>query len=161
MRQFHTIPPFFPEKAKILILGSFPSVLSRSTGFYYGNPQNRFWRLISALAGEETPADVPAKKAFLTRRGIALWDVAESCEIDGSSDASIRGAKANPISEMTERLPLRALFINGRTAARLFEKLVPDKPPLPARILPSTSAANASRSFDMLLADWAEVRSYL
>jgi len=161
MRQFHTIPPFFPESANVLILGSFPSVLSRKTGFYYGNPQNRFWELLAALTEDAVPAGILSKKAFLARHGIALWDAAESCDIEGSSDASIRGAVTNPIGEKAKGRSLRAILINGRTAARLYEKLVQDKPLLPTIVLPSTSAANASYSFERLLSEWSAMKKYL
>ena len=86
----HPIPPLYDDNSEILILGSFPSVKSREEGFFYGHPQNRFWRVTSAVFGETVPATVPEKKAFLLRNRIALWDVIGSCNIEGSADSSIR-----------------------------------------------------------------------
>ncbi|MBQ1503384.1 MAG: DNA-deoxyinosine glycosylase, partial [Clostridia bacterium] len=88
----HPIPPVFDKNSRILILGSFPSVKSREVGFFYGHPQNRFWKVVSALFEEETPRTVEEKKDLLIRNGVALWDVLHSCEIRGSSDASIKNA---------------------------------------------------------------------
>ena len=83
----HPFPPVVDENCRTLILGSFPSVKSREDGFFYGHPQNRFWRMLAAVFGEKVPAYIPAKKALLLRHHIALWDVIASCEIEGSSDA--------------------------------------------------------------------------
>ena len=91
-REIHTIPPVFDSHSKILILGSFPSVKSRESQFFYGHPQNRFWRVLAAVTGQPLPSDIAEKKEFLLRNHIALWDVIESCEITGSSDSSIRNA---------------------------------------------------------------------
>ena len=91
MRQIeHPFPPVVDENCRILVLGSFPSVKSREDGFFYGHPQNRFWRMLAAIFDEDIPVDIPAKKAFLLRHHIALWDVIASCEIEGSSDASVK-----------------------------------------------------------------------
>jgi len=96
--QVHPFPPVWNEQSRILILGSFPSVRSRETGFYYGHPQNRFWPLMARLYGETVPPSINERRSFALRNGIALWDVIESCVITGSSDASIRDAKPNDIS---------------------------------------------------------------
>ena len=120
--------PCADEGSRLLILGSFPSVKSRAEGFYYGNPHNRFWKTVCGFFGEETAKDVPAKRDFLRRRHIALWDVVLSCEIAGSSDASIR----------KERV---AVFCNGKLAYRLLtERAAPLA--VPVLCLPSTSPAN-------------------
>ena len=95
--ELHNIPPIFDENSEILILGSFPSVKSRETGFFYGHPQNRFWRVLAALENEETPQSIEEKKTFLLRNRIAVWDVIKSCDITGSSDSSIRNVVPNDI----------------------------------------------------------------
>ena len=86
----HPIPPVFDRDSRVLVLGSFPSVKSREANFFYGHPQNRFWKVASAVFGETPPITVGEKKAFLLRNHIAVWDVIHSCDITGSSDASIR-----------------------------------------------------------------------
>jgi hypoxanthine-DNA glycosylase len=114
----HPFVPIVDDKATCLILGSFPSVLSRQNNFYYGNPRNRFWQMLSSVLGEEAPADIPGKIEYLLRHGIALWDVLASCRIKGSGDASIREATANDIPALLDRAPIRQIFCNGRTAGR-------------------------------------------
>ena len=86
----HPIPPVFDTDSRILILGSFPSVKSRESCFFYGHPQNRFWKLLARLRKEDIPSSVEEKKAFLLRNHIAVWDTIHSCSIEGSSDSSIR-----------------------------------------------------------------------
>ncbi len=131
--------PVFDEKSRVLILGSFPSVKSRKEGFYYGNPQNRFWATVCGFFGEGVPADVAAKREFLLRRGIALWDVVQSCEIEGSADASIKEVCVAEIGGVAgENMPV---LCNGATAYRLLAQFFPELLPRTLR-LPSTSPAN-------------------
>lgn len=96
--QLHNIPPLYDEKSRVLILGSFPSVKSREAAFFYAHPQNRFWLTLAAVLGEETPKTVEEKKAMVLRRGVAMWDTIGSCEIVGSSDASITNVVPNDLS---------------------------------------------------------------
>ena len=105
-REIHTIPPVFDSHSKILILGSFPSVKSRESQFFYGHPQNRFWRVLAAVTGQPLPSDIAEKKEFLLRNHIALWDVIESCEITGSSDSSIRNAVPNNLNRILCAAPV-------------------------------------------------------
>ncbi len=112
----HPIPPVWAADSGILILGSFPSVKSREAGFFYGHPNNRFWRVTAAVFGEACPQTIPARRAFLLRHGIALWDVIAACEIVGSSDASIRNARVNDLSEILNGAPIERIFVNGKTA---------------------------------------------
>ena len=93
----HPIPPVFDRSSRVLVLGSFPSVKSREANFFYGHPQNRFWKVAAAVFGEAPPVTVEEKKAFLLRNHIAVWDVIHSCDITGSSDASIRDVRANDL----------------------------------------------------------------
>ena len=160
MRIEHPIAPVWDEKSKILILGSFPSVKSREYGFFYGHPQNRFWRIIAKICGEKKPESIEEKKAFLLHNRIALWDVIAACEITGSADSSIKNAVPNDISEIIENSQIAAVFTNGKTADRLYNKYNSDG--VKAVCLPSTSPANAAWSADRLFECWNnEINKYL
>ena len=151
----HPIPPFYNSDSEILILGSFPSVKSRETGFFYGHPQNRFWKVLAAICREEVPQTIEEKKAFLQRSRIALWDVIGSCEIEGSSDASIRNVVPNDLHIVLDHAPIRTICVNGKTAYRYYEKYVQPKICREAVCLPSTSPANAAWSLEKLQAEWS------
>lgn len=147
--QEHTIAPVCDAQSRILILGSFPSVKSREAAFYYAHPQNRFWRVLAAVVGEETPASTEARRALLLRHGIALWDVIASCEIEGSSDASITRVVPNDLSRILACADIRRIFCNGGTALRWYRRC--DEARFgAAELLPSTSPANARCSLDSL-----------
>lgn len=154
---YHTFDPVYDENSRVLILGSFPSVKSREQGFYYAHPQNRFWRVIADITGEEPPQTVEDKKSLLLRRNIALWDVAYCCEINGSSDSSMRNVRPNDIAALLENTQITRIFANGKTAAKLYEKLVAPKTGLPITCLPSTSPANAAFSLERLREEWKAV----
>ncbi len=155
----HGFEPVFDEHSRVLVLGSFPSVLSRENRFYYGNPRNRFWRVMADVLGEREPAtdDVAAKRAMLLRHGIALWDVIESCDVRGSSDASIRNVVPADVARIMAVAPIRAVLCNGGTAARLYRRWLEPVTGLPAETLPSTSPANAAWSAERLAERWREV----
>ena len=118
----HPISPVFDEHSQILILGSFPSVQSRAQGFFYGHPQNRFWRVLAAVMQDAPPCTVAERRAFLLRHRIAVWDVIASCDIVGSSDAKIRNAEVNDLSPILSAAPIQQIFVNGQTAARLYHR---------------------------------------
>ena len=120
--QLHTIAPVYDENSRILILGSFPSVKSREAAFFYGHPQNRFWRVLAAVLGEEAPQTAAEKKSLLLRHGVALWDVIASCDIAGSSDASITNVVPNDLSRILDAAPVRRIFCNGGTAYRFYRR---------------------------------------
>ena len=151
----HPIPPLYDENSKILILGSFPSVKSREQGFFYGHPQNRFWRVTSAVFCEDTPRTIEDKKAFLLRNQIALWDVIGSCDIEGSSDSSIRNVSANDLSVVLEHADIRQIYVNGQTAYKYYRKYSEKYTGRSAICLPSTSPANAAWSLERLTATWS------
>ena len=155
----HGFDPVYDEHSRVLVLGSFPSVLSRENRFYYGNPRNRFWRVMADVLGEKEPAtdDIAAKRALLLRHGVALWDVIESCDVRGSSDASIRNVVPADVARITGVAPIRAVFCNGGTAGRLYARWLEPVTGLPAVTLPSTSPANAAWSAERLAARWREV----
>ena len=150
----HPIAPVFDEQSKILILGSFPSVKSRETAFFYGHPQNRFWRVLSGVLGCACPQTVEEKREMLLAHHIALWDVIASCRIEGSSDSSIRDAVPTDLAAILSRAPIRAVFCNGQTAFRLYGRYQEHETCLAATLLPSTSPANAAYSLSRLMESW-------
>lgn len=154
LRQEHTIPVFIKENSDILILGSFPSVKSRESGFYYGHPQNRFWRVIAELSGNTVPKTIEEKQRLLISCKIALWDVIQSCDIVGSSDSSIKNVIINPIDELLATSNIKRVFVNGRTAEKLYNKYVLPLTDKKATQLPSTSPANAAWSLERLKNEW-------
>ena len=155
----HGFEPVFDERSRVLVLGSFPSVLSRENRFYYGNPRNRFWRVISEVLGEPVPAadDIAAKRALLLAHGIALWDVVASCDVRGSSDASIRNVVPADVARITRVASVRVVICNGATAGRLYKRWLQPTTGIEAEVLPSTSPANAAWSVERLTQRWREV----
>ena len=133
--------PVFDENSRVLILGSFPSVRSRAQGFYYGNPQNKFWRTLGAFFHEEPPKDAEGRRAYVLKHGTALWDVVISCTIEGSSDASIQGETVADVASLVKGSNIRRILCNGTTAYNLFQRHFPELVPI-AKRLPSTSPAN-------------------
>ena len=155
----HPIPPVWDGQARVLILGSFPSVRSRREGFFYGHPQNRFWRVLAAVWEEEPPVSVEEKKAFLLAHRIALWDVIASCEVQGSADSSIRDAVPCDITPILRGADIRCVFTNGTAASSMYKKhLAASAGDIPHVSLPSTSPANASWSAERLCGAWRVVR---
>ena len=141
----------------MLILGSFPSVKSREEGFYYGHPQNRFWRLLARLTDEEIPETIEEKKTLLLKHQIAIWDVVHSCDIVGSSDSSIKNAVPNDFSFILKTAPIRQIYTNGGTAYKLYHKYCEKVTGFEAVKLPSTSPANASYSLERLISQWNQI----
>ena len=156
MKLLHPFAPVYDENSKILILGSFPSVRSRTDNFYYGHPQNRFWKLLSKLYSAPLPQTIEEKKVFLLQHKIALWDVIESCEIENSSDQSIRDATVNDLQQIFEKADIRAVFINGKAAYRIYRKYHERD----AFCLPSTSPANAAWTMKRLFDAWSIILNY-
>ncbi|NTU89167.1 MAG: DNA-deoxyinosine glycosylase [Actinobacteria bacterium] len=158
----HGFEPVFDHHSKLLILGSFPSVASRENRFYYGNPQNRFWRVISALTGRPVPINAPIetsiaeKKRLLLDHGIALWDVVDSCDIIGSSDQSIRNVRAADIQRILDTCDIHGIYANGHTAEKLYHRYLKEDTGHGIITLPSTSPANAGYSLDRLITAWGD-----
>lgn len=151
--EIHNIPPVFDKNSRILILGSFPSVKSRETEFFYGHPQNRFWKVLAAVMNEAVPQTIDEKKSFLLRNNIAVWDVIQSCDIQGSSDSSIKNVVPNDISKITSSADIKQIYTNGGTAHKLYEKYIGKN----AIKLPSTSPANAAYSIERLVEEWGRL----
>jgi len=153
----HPIPPVYNENSKVLILGSFPSVKSRDAKFFYGHPQNRFWRVLAALFGEELPVSIDEKRELLLSHNIAVWDVISSCDIEGSADSTIKNAVANDLSVILDTADIKAIFVNGKTAEKYYNKYLKEKTGRVAICLPSTSPANAAYSLEKLIRNWQAV----
>ena len=152
----HPFPPLYDENSQILILGSFPSVKSREVKFFYGHPQNRFWKVVANVFDEKIPETIEDKKSLILKNHLALWDVISECEITGSSDASIKNAKANDISKILKDSSIKKIIVNGKTAERLYIKYIEPVTGIKAVVMPSTSPANAAWSLDRLIEAWAE-----
>lgn len=150
----HPIMPVFDENSKILILGSFPSVKSREECFFYGHPQNRFWRVISTIFNYEYPNTTDDKRKLLLDNNIAVWDVIKSCDIIGSSDSSIKNVVPNDISFILSNSQINAIYTNGKKADKLYNQYIEDKVGIKAICLPSTSPANAMWSLEKLIEYW-------
>jgi hypoxanthine-DNA glycosylase len=154
MTTVHPIAPVWDENSRVLVLGSFPSVKSRETGFYYGHPQNRFWPLLARLLAVPTPQTIEEKKALLLANHIALWDVVAACEITGSSDSSIRNVVPNDLSPLLAGSQIQKIFCNGALAHKLYTRHQQPLTGLEATRLPSTSPANAQLGMERLEAEW-------
>ena len=154
LRLEHPIPPLFGESSTVLILGSFPSVKSREAMFFYGHPQNRFWRLLARLYGEETPVTVEDKKRLILSHNLALWDTIGACTVTGSSDSSIRDVVPNDLGIILNNSRVSRIFCNGATSHRLYQKYLFPKYGLSAAKLPSTSPANAAWTLEKLAEAW-------
>ena len=161
MREVHTIPPCYDKYSRILMLGSFPSPKSREFGFFYGHPQNRFWRVLAALFSAPLPTTNEEKRNLLLREKIALWDVLASCEIHGADDASIRNETPNDIRTILNTCDIRAIFTTGGTATRLYRKHILPLVMRDTIALPSTSPANCRTSLDALIEQYRVILPYL
>ena len=150
----HGFGPVYDNNSRILILGSLPSVKSRESGFYYGHPQNRFWKIIAEITGSEVPRTTDEKKAMLLSAGIAVYDVIAECDIKGSSDASIKNVRPADLSGILRCCPGIKIYANGSTAAKLYSKFLLKETGIPVIKLPSTSPANAAWSLERLTAEW-------
>ena len=150
----HPFEPVVSPGSHVLILGSFPSVKSREQGFYYGHPQNRFWRVLSEVYREPLPLTIPAKRELVLRHGLALWDVIASCEITGSSDASVKNAVPVNIARVMRVADIRQVLCNGALSGRLYAKYLLPVLGIEALVLPSTSPANAAWTLPKLVAAW-------
>jgi hypoxanthine-DNA glycosylase len=161
----HPIAPTFDENSRVLVLGSFPSVKSREMAYFYGHPQNRFWKVLAALFEEAVPETVEERKAFLLGNHVAAWDVIKSCSIEGSSDSSIKDVVPNDLRPILDNSRITRIFVNGKTAERLYRKyiepsLLEDGYPeslAHAACLPSTSPANAAWTLEKITEAWRMV----
>lgn len=156
MRVFHTLEPVFNEKSKVLILGSIPSIKSRELNKYYGHKNNRFWQVMEHLFEDDTQD----WKGFLLKYGIALWDVIESCDIEGSSDSSIKNVVVNDIKSLLDKTEINKIFLLGKSAYELYYKYVFDSIKIEGIYLPSPSSANATFSLNDLTREYKIIKDY-
>lgn len=153
----HTFEPVYDENSKILILGSLPSVKSREQGFYYGHPQNRFWKVLAKLLNWEEPVTIEEKKKMLLENKIAVWDVLESCDIQGSSDSSIKNPVAADIPGLLQKTNIWKIYVNGTTAGKYYKKYILPKTGMEAIVLQSTSPLNCRYNLDKLAENWSVI----
>lgn len=154
----HTLDPIYDASSRVLVLGTMPSPKSREVRFYYGNPQNRFWRVLARLWDEDVPASNDERTALCLRHHIAIWDVLASCAITGASDATIADPVPNEIWTVLWRAPIEQVFTTGTTATRLYRQLLEHVCGMPCTPLPSTSPANARMRLDDLVAAYAPLK---
>lgn len=157
MAQVHPFPPVFDSASRVLILGTFPSVKSRESGFFYGHPQNRFWKVTAAVFGCAVPESEAEKRRFLLQNHIALWDVIDACTIENSADSTIKEVVANDLSPILQNSRVEQIFTNGKTAGALYDRHLLAKTAITAVCLPSTSPANAAWSLARLIAAWSVI----
>ena len=153
----HTFDPVFDEESKILILGSFPSVKSRENNFFYGHPQNRFWKVMANVLDWNVPTTIEEKREMLLNNYVAVWDVIASCSIVGSSDTSIKDVVVNDFSRILENSKVERIYVNGGKAYELYHKYAEKVTGIQAVKLPSTSPANAAWSLEKLTKTWKEI----
>ena len=159
IKQTHPLSPIYNKHSEILILGSFPSVKSRESMFYYAHPQNRFWKILPRICDDQRPLHTnEEKEQFLLEKKIALWDVLHSCTIEGSSDSSIKNAVPNDLAFLLDNSDIRLIICNGTTAYKLFNKFqkIDLGDSVEVLLLPSTSPANARFSEEKLEIIWKE-----
>ena len=153
-RVLHPFPPLYDERSEALILGSFPSVKSRENMFFYGHPQNHFWKLLALLCGEEVPVTIEEKADLVLSRHLALWDSIRSCTITGSSDSSVRDVVPNDLSVIIDNSRVSRVFCNGALSYNMYMKYSFPATGIRAVKLPSTSPANAAYSLERLAKAW-------
>ena len=157
MKLDHPFGPLYDENSRVLILGSFPSVRSREQNFFYGHPQNRFWKVVAEVFGQPVPPTVEEKKLLILDNGLALWDSIASCEITGSSDASIRNVRANDIGVILNSCSIERIYCNGRKSHEMYERYIEPGTGREAVCLPSTSPANAKWTLEKLTGAWSVI----
>ena len=159
-RVIHPFEPFFQSDSKILILGSFPSIKSRADGFYYGNRQNRFWKMLARIFSKNRTIEIPEttaqKRDFLLKNKIALYDTIKECSISGSADSSIRDAVPADIKKILKESQIEKILLNGKTAEKYFQKYQSPEVQVIAKTMPSTSPANAVWTLEKLAQRWGE-----
>ncbi len=156
MRISHPFEPVYNINSTILILGSFPSIKSREINFYYGHPQNRFWKILELIYNEKIENNIESRKNFLLKHNIALWDTIKECDIVSSSDSSIKNAIPNDINMIIKNSNIKSIFCNGNTSYKLFMKYFKGKfKDITIACLPSSSPANAKFSLQELTNIWS------
>ena len=151
------VKPVYNEHSQILILGSMPSKKSREAKFYYAHPQTRFWGILAKLFQES----IVDKRNFVLKHNIALWDVISACDIEASSDASIKNVIPNDLTKILNTSPIKAIFTNGKTAEKYYQKYIYPLTKISSICLPSTSPANCRIKEEQLIEEWSTILKYL
>ena len=151
----HPLEAIYDEQSKVLILGSFPSVISRQDKMYYANKTNRFWAVMEALFNVE----ITDYALFCHQHHIAMWDVIYSCTIEGSSDSSIKNVKTNDIAGLVHKTNIQLIVTTGNKAAVLYNQYIHLN--IPHISLPSTSAANAKMRLEQLVNEYQKIKEVL
>lgn len=154
MTEIHPIPPLYSKNSEILILGSFPSVKSRENEFFYAHPQNRFWKVLSAVFNSPLPQNTDEKKEHVLKNKLALFDVIKQCDIKGSGDSTIKNVIPNDLSPILDNSDIKKIILNGKTAEKYYKKYLSPVINIDYVTLPSTSPANAAYSLDRLIVEW-------
>ncbi len=157
----HTLKPIYDKNSKVLILGSIPSTKSREVGFYYGHPRNKFWTTLKTIYKTENLDTIQDKIKFLKENHIALFDVIKSCEINSSSDSSIKNVVVNDLTPLLENSQIKAIFTTGSKAYNLYQKYLYKETNIKAIPLPSTSPANAKKGIEeILIKSYSIIKEY-
>lgn len=158
--KIHSFPSLCNPEATVLLLGTMPGVQSLAMNQYYGHPQNNFWKLVATVFEEEIPTDYNQKKEMLQRNKIAVWDVLQACERQGSLDSAIMKEVPNDFTQFLNEHPnIKLIAFNGQKAASFFKKHVKLTKEYALITLPSTSPANAGKSFEKKLEEWKSIRN--
>lgn len=161
MKVYHTLKPIYDHQSKVLILGSMPSIKSKEVGFYYGHPKNRFWSTLATIYEEKIDECIESKIQFLKKHHIALFDVIQSCEIEGSSDSTIKHVIPNDFTEILNHSQIQAIFTTGKKAYQLYQKYVYPKTKIQAISLPSTSPAYCKKGVEeILIKEYQKIKLY-
>ena len=145
MKVKHELKPIYYKNSKVLILWSIPSVKSREIGFYYAHPKNKFWKILSIIYNVELPLTIEEKINFLKNHNIALYDVLASCDINSSSDSSIKNPIPNKLNPIIKKTHIKTIFTTGKKAYNLYQKYCYPETKIKAIYLPSTSPANCKK----------------
>ena len=151
----HPLDAIYDEHSRVLILGSFPSVISRQNKMYYANKTNRFWAVMEALFNVE----ITDRALFCHQHHIAMWDVIHSCTIEGSSDSSIKNVKTNDIAGLVHKSNIQLIVTTGKKAAVLYNQYI--HLDIPHISLPSTSAAKAKMRLEQLINEYQKIKGVL
>lgn len=155
----HTLKPIYDKNSKVLILGSLPSVKSREVGFYYGHPQNRFWKTLEKVFNEQIGNSKEEKVNFLLTHHIALFDVIKECEISSSSDSSIKNVTPNNLTPILKKSQIKTIFTTGIKAHQLYKKYLLKETNIEDISLPSTSPANCKKGIEkILIKEYAKIK---
>lgn len=155
----YSFAPISKNDATILILGTMPGEQSLKLQQYYGHARNNFWKIMFLLFDENPSDNYKEKMNLLTQNKIALWDVLEACEREGSLDSAIKMEVANDFKTFLKQHPnIKHIYFNGQKAAAFFKKYVPVTDGYSFTTLPSTSPANAGKSFENKLNEWRIIK---